>query len=176
MSSQYWALCGPEDCPEDTVSHRETDMAGSSRSSGSSRAGDLTTPQYWGAAQAGVVLTPEKLAAVGVRDATSYQCDIREFSPPTPYDVACSFGLVEHVSDPMSMLSEHNRLLRRGGLMVVIVPNFRNVQFLYHWLFDRLDLLRHDLVGPRWRIRSLVAGLCAVRSCRWQTVCRWRER
>ncbi|MCJ7544840.1 MAG: class I SAM-dependent methyltransferase [Phycisphaerae bacterium] len=90
-------------------------------------------------------LYPVNLAAVGVKNATLYPCDIRDFSPPTLYDVVCSVGLVEHFSEPKSMLSEHSRLLRQGGLMVVVVPNFRKVPFLYHWVFDRRDLVRHNL-------------------------------
>lgn len=71
--------------------------------------------------------------------------DVREFHPAEPYDVVGSVGLVEHFADPTEILDAHDRLLRPGGLCFVIVPHFRGLQFVYHRLFDRPDLERHNV-------------------------------
>ncbi len=64
----------------------------------------------------------ETMQQIGVADARLHRCDIREFHPEQPYDVVASFGLVEHFDDPLSILRQHDRLLRPGGLCVVVVP------------------------------------------------------
>jgi len=98
----------------------------------------------------GVDFSPEadlymrNLEAVGVVDARLYHSDLREFTPESPYDVVGSFGLVEHFEDPGEILGHHNRMLRKGGLCIVVIPNFRGFQYAYHYLFDRSDLRQHN--------------------------------
>lgn len=86
---------------------------------------------------------------VGVRDAKLHSMDVRRFEPEHRFDVVASFGLAEHFADPSEILAEHDRLTRPGGLVVVAVPNYRNLPFAYHWLFDRPDLRRHNLATMR---------------------------
>jgi len=40
------------------------------------------------------------------------------------FDVVYSLGLVEHFTDPTDIISVHLRLLRKGGFLVVGMPNF----------------------------------------------------
>lgn len=39
------------------------------------------------------------------------------------YDVVCSFQVLEHVSDPLSFLNSKVKCLRKGGMLIVSVPN-----------------------------------------------------
>jgi hypothetical protein len=77
-------------------------------------------------------------------DAVLHRCDIREFKPGKRFDIVASFGLVEHFTDFDAMLDIHDDLLAPGGLCIVEVPHFRKLQYLYHYLLDRKDLLRHN--------------------------------
>jgi SAM-dependent methyltransferase len=94
----------------------------------------------------------QTMRIAGFPQAKLYRCDIREFYPERLFDVVGSFGLVEHFEDPQPMLDEHVRLLRPGGLCIVIVPNFRGFPHAYHWLFDRPDLRRHNLDTMRLQV------------------------
>jgi len=76
---------------------------------------------------------------------TLFQEDFRDFTPPQPFDVVMSFGLMEHFDDPHEILDHHVRLCRKGGLIMVAIPHFRQLQWLYHALFDRTDLKKHNL-------------------------------
>jgi SAM-dependent methyltransferase len=86
-----------------------------------------------------------RMRMAGVPEAVFNRCDIREFRPGKRYDIVASFGLVEHFSDFETILDIHDELLAPGGLCIVEVPHFRHIQFLYHTLFDRKDLSRHNL-------------------------------
>ncbi len=87
----------------------------------------------------------ESMRNIAGTDATLHQCDIFDFFPPVPYDVVMSFGLIEHFNNPDEILDQHLRLCRKGGLIVVSIPHFRNLQWLYHHIFDRTDLLKHNI-------------------------------
>jgi len=89
----------------------------------------------------------QTMARSGIHNARLHRCDVREFRPTEPYDIVASFGLVEHFDDPQVILDEHDRLLRPGGLCVVVIPSFRGIQFAYHYLFDRTDLRRHNIAS-----------------------------
>jgi cyclopropane fatty-acyl-phospholipid synthase-like methyltransferase len=78
-------------------------------------------------------------------EAVLFNCDVREFITHEQFDVVMSFGLVEHFSDPDEILNHHYRLCKEGGLIVVSIPHLRYFQWLYHYLFDRTDLLRHNI-------------------------------
>lgn len=85
------------------------------------------------------------LKKVGIQNATLYQTDLRMFDPKSLFDVVASFGLLEHFTDIQTIFNHHDRLLRKGGLCVIVIPNFRKLPFLYHYLFNRSDLKRHNL-------------------------------
>ncbi|MBA3819476.1 MAG: class I SAM-dependent methyltransferase [Deltaproteobacteria bacterium] len=80
----------------------------------------------------GVDFAPQALAqterflrAAGVTP-TLHLADVREFTPPQPYDLVTSFGLIEHFDDPQSILEHHVRLVRPGGIVGIGVPNYRH--------------------------------------------------
>jgi SAM-dependent methyltransferase len=92
---------------------------------------------------AGGQMYVESLATVG-STAVYHHCDLREFFPPRPFDIVGSFGLVEHFTDVGDIVGHQDRLLRKGGLCIIEVPNFTRSQYLYHWLFDRPNLVEHN--------------------------------
>jgi cyclopropane fatty-acyl-phospholipid synthase-like methyltransferase len=92
------------------------------------------------------------LRAAGFPSATLYRNDLRCFHPDVPFDVVASFGLIEHFDDPRQILDDHDRMLRKGGLCLVVVPNFRGIQYVYHRLFDHRDLAVHNTAAMATRI------------------------
>lgn len=94
----------------------------------------------------------EVLQAAGLCDAVLHRGDLRSFRPDHPFDVVASFGLIEHFQDPAEILDHHDRMLRNGGLCLVVVPNFRKVQYLYHRIFDRRDMAMHNTAAMMPRL------------------------
>jgi SAM-dependent methyltransferase len=82
---------------------------------------------------------------VGFTDAVLHKCDLFSFDVAKRFDVVGSFGLVEHFLDTKKVLQHHDRLLRENGLCVIVIPNFRKIQYLYHYIFDRTDLSNHNI-------------------------------
>jgi len=90
-------------------------------------------------------LYKQTMAQVAKIEATLFHTDLRDFAPESPFDVVMSYGLIEHFVDPLEILEHHLRLCRSGGLIVVALPHFRKLQWVYHRVFDHSDLRRHNL-------------------------------
>lgn len=90
-------------------------------------------------------LYKEAMARIGQNNATLIISDIRDFKSEDKFDVVTSFGLIEHFKDPTEMMFHHHRLAKTGGLIIMTIPNFRYIQWLYHFLFDRKDLAVHNI-------------------------------
>jgi 2-polyprenyl-3-methyl-5-hydroxy-6-metoxy-1,4-benzoquinol methylase len=63
-----------------------------------------------------------------------------------PYDIVCSFGLIEHFGQWKELLELHARMVAKNGLLVVSTPNFRGAyqRLLHQWL-DPVNLAEHNL-------------------------------
>jgi 2-polyprenyl-3-methyl-5-hydroxy-6-metoxy-1,4-benzoquinol methylase len=86
---------------------------------------------------------PVFLTTYGAKVGNITQGDFFHFSPDRQFDVVCSFGFIEHFFDYRSVIRRHITLVRPGGIVFLSCPNFRRLQFLLHWLFDRENLKRH---------------------------------
>lgn len=53
-----------------------------------------------------------------------YSCPVSEIPPSEPFDVITLFDLIEHVPDPLDLLYSAKRLLKPGGILMVLTPNF----------------------------------------------------
>jgi 2-polyprenyl-3-methyl-5-hydroxy-6-metoxy-1,4-benzoquinol methylase len=74
------------------------------------------------------------------------------------FDFVYSLGLIEHFVDYMEVIKYHAKIVRPGGLMVIICPNYRSVvQYIKHALLDRENRKRHVIrsMNPRKWARSL---------------------
>lgn len=87
----------------------------------------------------------ETMRKNGFSNATLFNCDIRNFKTDKKFDVVGSVGLIEHFKDPLEILLRHYLLTKKGGIIFCVVPNFRYLQWVYHFIFDRKDLLYHNL-------------------------------
>jgi len=46
------------------------------------------------------------------------------------FDVVTSYGFIEHFSDAAVVVRKHQALLKKGGRLLVVIPNLRSVQLL----------------------------------------------
>jgi SAM-dependent methyltransferase len=71
--------------------------------------------------------------------------DFLSFAPEESFDVVCSFGFIEHFSDPEDIITKHVEFLRPGGTLVISCPNFTGAQYFMHYWLDRENLQNHNL-------------------------------
>lgn len=71
--------------------------------------------------------------------------DITKMNTKNKYDVVSSFGFIEHFDDFESIIEKHIDLIAPKGYLVLSLPNFRNLQYLYRIIFDRENLKIHNL-------------------------------
>lgn len=86
----------------------------------------------------------ETMKSNGIKKYDFIKADILKYKPKTDYDVVSSFGFIEHFDDIDQILSQHIDLMKPGAYLVLTVPNFRNIQYVYHRIFDAKNLSIHN--------------------------------
>lgn len=71
--------------------------------------------------------------------------DINNYKNKIGFDVVTSFGFIEHFDDYEKIINKHIELIKDDGYLIISLPNFRNLQFLYRVVFDRKNLKIHNL-------------------------------
>lgn len=61
------------------------------------------------------------------------------------FSVVSSFGFIEHFSKPIDVVERHTRVLKKGGLLYVLIPNFNGYEFLIRNIFNRKSIERHNM-------------------------------
>jgi len=110
----------------------------------------------------GIDITKKRLGALGI-DADIHCGDFRTVRLPKQYDVAVSFGLIEHFDNPVEILEYHKNLVTPGGLVAVSVPNFSPpvVQNLLR-RFDSDILGTHNLTIMNEKALARALELCGL--------------
>jgi SAM-dependent methyltransferase len=90
-------------------------------------------------------LTGKTLQRFGLTEYKICTADFLEWTPDKKYDLVLSMGFIEHFSDADEIVRRHIDLLKKGGKVVLEVPNFANGQKLLHYFLDKPNLLRHNL-------------------------------
>lgn len=76
-----------------------------------------------------------------------HTADVRQFHTEERFDLVFSCGFVEHFHDFEYIAGLHAQPVAPGGYALVVVPNFRGLQWVYHSLFDGPDLAQHNLAS-----------------------------
>lgn len=76
---------------------------------------------------------------------STIRADIFHYEPGRKFDVVFSIGLVEHFEDLEDVLSHHHKFLKPGGYLLIVMPNFRGLNGLIQYFFDRSNLRQHNL-------------------------------
>lgn len=87
----------------------------------------------------------ETMRKNGIDDYKFTKGDFFEFNPPTKYDLVASFGFIEHFDNIADIVKRHVNLVKPGGYLILTVPNFRFLQYLYHYKYDKNNLDIHNL-------------------------------
>lgn len=64
---------------------------------------------------------------------------------PASFDVVYSNGVIEHFQDPRDLVAIHLRLLRPGGIAVILIPNYGGIYGRLQHRFDPQNLSIHNL-------------------------------
>jgi len=64
------------------------------------------------------------------------QNDFLTWESPIKYDLVCSFGFLEHFSNPHEVFHKHVSLASPGAYIILSVPHFRRLQWLLHWIIE----------------------------------------
>ena len=92
------------------------------------------------------------LESVG-KQATLYKMDIFETKIDKKFDIVSSFGLVEHFRGASldKIFNIHDAYLRKGGYLIIEVPNFTGFHYFWRYIFDKPELDNHniDVMQPK---------------------------
>ena len=94
----------------------------------------------------GCRLLHANLALVGVSGSVVCEDLFRSSLRGESFDLVYSSGLIEHFEETLAVVGEHIRLLRRGGRLVVIVPNLLGLQ----------GKLIEKLAPPLWGVHRVL--------------------
>jgi SAM-dependent methyltransferase len=61
------------------------------------------------------------------------------------FDIVISRGFIEHFDDPKNVVKQHVALLKRGGYLIVSIPNKRGMNRVLASLFNKQSLSIHNL-------------------------------
>lgn len=61
------------------------------------------------------------------------------------FGVVFSSGFIEHFEDTEDVMARHVSLLKEGGELLVILPNFRGINGAVQYLFDRENYNAHNI-------------------------------
>lgn len=61
------------------------------------------------------------------------------------FDVVLSRGFIEHFGDVEKVIENHLNLLKKGGYLIITIPNLNGVYYWWTWLFNREQLSMHNL-------------------------------
>jgi len=93
--------------------------------------------------EVGCATARSNLVAAGIRG-TILQQDL--FTLTGEFDVIYSYGLIEHFSDPKTVLAKFASLLSPGGTLISVVPNLSGLSGLYNRLLKPETFATHRVV------------------------------
>lgn len=73
------------------------------------------------------------------------EADFFQFQADRTYDMVFSLGFIEHFQDTKDVIARHAALASPGGQLLIILPNLRGLNGLVQYVFDRPNLLIHNL-------------------------------
>jgi cyclopropane fatty-acyl-phospholipid synthase-like methyltransferase len=104
--------------------------------------------------------TYELFRSQGMSRPTLFKEDFFNWNPVRTFDIVCSFGFIEHFSNPSEILKKHCDILSPGGLLIVTLPHFAHGQYFFHRLIDNDNLKKHNLdIMKLHAIRTAMSSL-----------------
>jgi hypothetical protein len=96
-----------------------------------------------------MVNTFEKINDIPQDTIKCIESDFFKFETDETYDLVFSYGFIEHFADTKDVISRHNSLiinkLGGGAHLLIVLPNFRGLNGLVQYCFDRKTFRAHNL-------------------------------
>ena len=73
------------------------------------------------------------------------ESDFFEFKSDKKYDIAFSYGFVEHFEDTKDVIARHIDLVSKNGQLLMLIPNFLGLNGMIQYRFDKQNLEAHNL-------------------------------
>ena len=73
------------------------------------------------------------------------ESDFFEFKSDIKYDIAFSYGFVEHFEDTKDVIARHINLVSKNGQLLMLIPNFLGLNGMIQRRFDKQNLDAHNL-------------------------------
>ncbi len=89
-------------------------------------------------------ITGQTLKNNGLNKFKIHQADFRTWKTNKKYDLVCSFGFIEHFSNPEDIMKKHIALLKNDGKLIVEVPNFGGFKGWLQKTFDTENYNKHN--------------------------------
>lgn len=91
------------------------------------------------------------------KKATLYKEDLFRSDLEKKFDIVGSFGLVEHFrgGDLEKVFDIHDKYLKKGGYLIIEMPNFTGFHYLWHYIFDKPDLDNHNIDTMQPKVLNL---------------------
>ena len=91
------------------------------------------------------LICEETLRNMGVHDFKIFEEDFLAWRFKKKYDLVCSFGFIEHFSNPEIVIRKHISVTKKSGIVIIGIPNFGGWQKLLHSKLDKNNFLRHNI-------------------------------
>ncbi len=78
----------------------------------------------------GCKMAEENLKRAGINGTILCEDIFKTSLKKESFDVVYSAGLIEHFDDPDKIINKHIELLKRGGTLIITIPNFRDSLYL----------------------------------------------
>jgi len=92
-----------------------------------------------------IVRKCEKINSLPENTIHCIEADFFTYSTKDQYDLVFSFGFIEHFQDTKDVLQRHVSMLANQGRLLIILPNFKGLNGLVQYLFDKENLKAHNL-------------------------------
>lgn len=87
----------------------------------------------------------ESMNSFNIKEYNIIQADIFNFEPTEKYDLVISNGFIEHFDNYEAVMDKHKLFLKKGGTMLIMIPNKRWLRKWYGFLVDYKNLKAHNL-------------------------------
>ena len=74
----------------------------------------------------GVALAKQNLKIAGVEGTILCEDIFQTSFKEKSFDIVYSMGLIEHFEDPADIIDTHIKLLKKGGTLIITIPNFKD--------------------------------------------------
>lgn len=94
----------------------------------------------------------ESMQAFNVKNFNIIQADIFNYEPENKYDIVISNGFIEHFDNYNEVLDKHMLYLKKGGTMLIMIPNMKGYIKFYKSFVDKENLKTHTLKCMNFKV------------------------